>query len=66
MTQVTFVLVFFVVVMLLAFSLYHHKKHIEFKMSDIEKAVRSAYPEGVTSVEGRLGSCCEEVFPLQC
>lgn len=51
MTQVTFVLVFFVVVMLLAFSLYHHKKHIEFKMSDIEKAVRSAYPEGVTSVK---------------
>lgn len=51
MTQVTFVLAFFVVVMLLAFSLYHHKKHIEFKMSDIEKAVRSAYPEGVTSVK---------------
>mgnify|MGYP003547424565 FL=1 len=51
MTQVTFVLVFFVVVMLLAFSLYHHKKHIEFKMSDIEKAVCSAYPEGVSSVK---------------
>ncbi len=67
MTQVTFVLVFFVVVMLLAFSLYHHKKHIEFKMSDIEKSVRSAYPEGVTSVKkGDLSSCCEEVFPLQC
>ena len=37
MTQVTFVLVFFVVVMLLAFSLYHHKKHIEFKMSDTRR-----------------------------
>ncbi len=51
MSLVTFILIVFVVVVLLVVSLYHHKKHVEYKMADIEKAVRSAYPEGVSSVK---------------
>ena len=53
MTKVTFILIVLVVVVLFVVLLYHHKKHIEYKMSDIEKAIRSAYPEGVSSVEKR-------------
>lgn len=39
-----------IVVVLVVFS-YLHKRHVEYKMVDIENAVRSAYSEGVTSVE---------------
>ncbi len=63
MAQVTFIIVVAVVVVLLVVSLYHHKKHIEYKMSDIEKAVRSAYPEGVSSVQkGDLVKAVKKYF----
>lgn len=46
--------IFVIIVLAIAFgavgSLYYHKRHHEYKMEDIEKAVRSAYPKGVGSV----------------
>ena len=63
MTQVTFILVVAVLVVLVAVFLYHHKKHVEYKMSDIEKAVRSAYPEGISSVQkGDLVKAVKKYF----
>jgi glutaredoxin-related protein len=52
MNQVTLFIfaVLAIVVVLVVFS-YLHKRHVEYKMVDIENAVRSAYSEGVTSVE---------------
>ena len=52
MSQVTFILIVILVIVLLivAFS-YLHKRHVEYKMADIEMAIRSAYSEGVSSVE---------------
>ena len=51
MDKVTVLLiVVLVVVVVLVASSYLHKRHVEYKMVDIEKAVRSAYPEGVSSV----------------
>ena len=51
MNQVTLlsILVLAIVIVIVAFS-YLHKRHIEYKMLDIEKAIKSAYPEGTTSV----------------
>ena len=31
-------------------SSYFHKRHMEYKMSDIEKAVRKSFPKGVDSI----------------
>lgn len=45
-----FYVVLVIVLFLVALS-YLHKRHVEYKMVDIEKAVQSAYPSGVTSVE---------------
>ena len=44
-------LVVLVVVFAIIVFSYLHKRHVEYKMVDIENAVRSAYSEGVTSVE---------------
>lgn len=51
MSQVTVVMIaiLLIVLLIVAFS-YLHKRHVEYKMEDIEKAIRSAYPEGVSSV----------------
>lgn len=63
MTQVTFILIVLVVIVLVVVLLYHHKKHVEYKMADIEKAVRSAYPEGVSSVQkGELVKAVKKYF----
>lgn len=52
MSQVTFILIIvLVIVLIFVASLYLHKRHLEYKMVDIEKAVRSAYPEDTSSVE---------------
>lgn len=51
MSQVTLLfIVVLVIVLFIVASSYLHKRHVEYKMVDIEKAVQSAYPEGVTSV----------------
>lgn len=44
------VILLVVVVVIIAFS-YLHKRHVEYKMSDIENAVRSAYSLGIITVE---------------
>ena len=42
MSQVTFILiVVLVIVLIFVASLYLHKRHLEYKMVDIEKAVQS-------------------------
>ena len=45
---------FFFIIMVIVFSImvsaYIHKRHHEFNMDDIEKAVRGAYPNGVRSI----------------
>lgn len=52
MNQVTLLAIsVLVVVAILVAASYLHKRHVEYKMVDIEKAVRSAYPEGVSSVK---------------
>lgn len=52
MNQVTLLLIaaLVVIVVLVVFA-YLHKRHVEYKMVDIENAVRSAYSENVTSVD---------------
>ena len=51
MDKVTLLLiVVLVVVVVFVASSYLHKRHVEYKMVDIENAVRSAYSEGVSSV----------------
>lgn len=44
------VLVVIAVVLALLVFFYLHKRHVEYAWSDIERAVRGAYPVGVTSV----------------
>lgn len=45
---------FFIIVLMIVFAVmassYFHKRHHEFNMGDIEKAVRGAYPAGVRSI----------------
>lgn len=45
---------FFIIVLVIVFAVmvssYFHKRHHEFNMVDIEKAVRGAYPAGVRSI----------------
>lgn len=51
MSNVTFILtVTLIVVVGIVTSSYLHKRHVEYKMVDIEKAVHSAYPEGISSI----------------
>lgn len=52
MNQVTLLIIaVLVVIVVLVVFFYLHKRHVEYKMVDIENAVRSAYPDGVASVE---------------
>lgn len=48
--SVTFLVIVLVIVFAVVASQYFHKRHGEYKMDDIEKAVRTAYPKGVESV----------------
>jgi len=48
--SVTFIIIVLVIVFTIIASSYFHKRHLEYKMSDIEKAVRDAYPSGVESL----------------
>ena len=45
---------FFIIVLVIVFAImvssYIHKRHHEFNMDDIERAVRGAYPKGVRSI----------------
>lgn len=45
---------FFIIVLVIVFAVmvssYFHKRHHEFNMGDIEKAVHGAYPAGVRSI----------------
>lgn len=45
---------FFIIVLVIVFAVmvssYFHKRHHEFNMGDIEKAVCGAYPAGVRSI----------------
>lgn len=47
-------IMFIVIVLAIVFGAvvvqYYHKRHQEYKLEDIEKAVRSAYPKGVGSI----------------
>lgn len=52
MIQVTLLfIVVLVIVLFIVVSSYLHKRHVEYKMVDIEKAVQSAYTGGGSSVE---------------
>ncbi len=52
-TVISIAVVLVVVFGIVAFS-YLHKRHLEYKMVDIEKAVQSAYQEGVSSVQKEM------------
>lgn len=49
--SVLFIIIVLVIVFGIIVSQYYHKRHQEYKMADIEKAVRGAYPKGVQSIE---------------
>lgn len=49
--SVLFVIIVLVIIFAIIGSSYYHKRHLEYKMADIEKAVRSAYPKGVETIE---------------
>ncbi len=49
--SVLFIVLLLVVVLSVVISQYLHKRHREYRMADIERAVRSAYGKGVYSVE---------------
>lgn len=48
--SVLFLIIVLVIVFAVMVSSYFHKRHHEFNMGDIEKAVRGAYPAGVRSI----------------
>lgn len=48
--SVLFCIIVLVIVLTIIVSSYFHKRHHEFNMEDIEKAVRGAYPKGVCSI----------------
>lgn len=47
---VLFTIIVLVIVFAVTVSSYYHKRHMEYKMSDIEKAVRKSFPKGVDSI----------------
>ena len=47
---VLFTIIVLVIVFAVTVSSYFHKRHMEYKMSDIEKAVRKSFPKGVDSI----------------
>jgi len=48
--SITFIIIVLVIVFTIIIMSYVHKRHLEYKMADIEKAVRDAYPTGVDSL----------------
>lgn len=48
--SLSFVIIVLVIIFAVVASQYLHKRHHEYKMADIEKAVRSAYAKGVDFV----------------
>lgn len=48
--SVVFIIILLVIVLSIIVSQYFHKRHHEYKMADIEKAIRKAYPKGVGSI----------------
>ena len=44
--SVVFIIILLVIVLSIIVSQYFHKRHHEYKMADIEKAIRGAYPKG--------------------
>ena len=48
--SVVFIIILLVIVLSIIVSQYFHKRHHEYKMTDIEKAIRGAYPKGVGSI----------------
>ena len=49
--SVVFIIIVLVIVFAVIVSSYYHKRHLEYKMKDIEKAIRNAYPIGVDSLK---------------
>ena len=49
--SVLFIIIVLVIIFAIIVSQYYHKRHQEYKMADIEKAVRGAYPKGVESID---------------
>lgn len=47
---VLFTIIILVIVFAVTVSSYFHKRHLEYKMSDIEKAVKGSFPKGVDSI----------------
>lgn len=47
---VLFTIIILVIVFTVTVSSYFHKRHLEYKMSDIEKAVKGSFPKGVDSI----------------
>ena len=45
--SVVFIIILLVIVLSIIVSQYFHKRHHEYKMADIEKAIRKAYPKGI-------------------
>ena len=48
--SVVFIIILLVIVLSIIVSQYFHKRHHEYKMADIEKAIRGAYPKGIGSI----------------
>ena len=48
--SVVFIIILLVIVLSIIVSQYFHKRHHDYKMADIEKAIRKAYPKGVGSI----------------
>ena len=45
--SVVFIIILLVIVLSIIVSQYFHKRHHEYKMAYIEKAIRKAYPKGI-------------------
>lgn len=48
--SVVFIIILLVIVLSIIVSQYFHKRHHEYKMADIEKAIRGAYTKGICSI----------------
>lgn len=49
--SVLFIIIVLAIVLVIIVFSYHHKRHIEYKMADIENAIRSAYSLGIVTVQ---------------
>lgn len=49
--SIVFIIVVLVIVFAIIVSSYFHKRHLEYKMEDIEKAINSAYGKDVRSIK---------------